>query len=327
MRFDKLHSLGAIAATTATLAASLAFAPAAFAETYATNVALGSGSTVLAPVTIDQKADAEAGIAAVIRIREDALNDTNVKWREVTSDGIFVGERTVAEYLEAHNISRETYLSPKRSEALENIAVQRAAEMSAVGEMSHTRPNGDLWDSATYGGRSALSESIAWGVRDIAGAIDLWASEKQAFIDDRSFAEIGHYQMLINPAYTAYGFSGTDAYWAGEAGRADESTSYVDVAGDYEVAVNLPSADVKKDAVLDTTSVAVGEATQLKASYNGMEIVAKSWASADEKVFSVDEKGTATGVSLGKAGLTLATSDGTEIPFTLISGAREMYRL
>lgn len=316
MRFGTFHSLGAIAATTATLAASLAFAPVAFAETYATNVSLGSGSTVLAPVTIDQKANAEAGIAALIKVREDALKDTNVK----------INGKTVAERLEAMGLSQEDYLSPKRSEALENIAVQRAAVMSAAREMSHTRPNGDSCFTATFDGRSASSESIAWGVDDVESAIMLWSSEKQTLVEGKS-GETGHYLMLIKPEYTAYGFSGADAYWAAEAGEADGSTKFVDVAGDCEVAVNLPSATVKDGAVLDTTSVAKGETAQIKASYDGMEIVAAGWKSGDESVFTVDDKGVATGVSVGKADLTLLTTDDTVIPFTLVSGAKEMFRL
>ncbi len=327
MRFGAFRSLGAIAATTAALAASLALAPVAFGETYATNVDLGKGSTVLAPMTVNQKATAESGLAAVIKVRQDALNDANVKIGEKTDDGKIVGDKTVAEYLQEKGISQQDYLSPKRSEALENIAVQRAAEMSAAKEMSHTRPNGDDWSTAKYEGASASSESIAWGVGDIESAIKLWSSEKQAFIEGKSFPEIGHYQMLINPKYTAYGFSGDGAYWAGEAGEADASTMFVDVAGDVEVAVNLPSADVKSGAVLDTTSVGVGEKTQLKASYDGMQIVAAGWKSADDGVFTVDEKGVATGVSVGRAGLTLYTSDETEVPFMLVSGAKEMYRL
>ena len=335
MRNKPARWFGALAMAGATLAASLALASPALAKTdiYDTGVNLGKGSTVISTCDFDQATVMSDGAKAIKKWRQDALNDTNVK---------IVGEKkTIAAYLEEKGIPKEQYLNPKPSALIENIAIQRAVEMRSAGELSHTRPNGEPCFTASVGSIPSSNEIIAWGTHDIASTVDLWASEKADFIRiGQDTPETGHYWALINPNNKSFGFAGTGSYWSGEFQQMENPGSMLEgsdegletasdttnLKGTYKVKFNMPSEDVAKNATINQTSVGVGKSVELGATYKGMPIEAKDWQSSDAGVVTVNGS-KATGVKQGKAKLTLHTSDGTAIPFELLSGAQYMYRL
>ena len=332
MRLRPVRTLGALVMAGVALAASLAVAtPAqAKAETISTGVGLGSGSSVLVTCDFSQSAVTRDGAPAIRKWRQDALDDTRVK----------IDGKTVAAYLSEKGISRERYLDPQPSSTLERIAIQRAVEMRGAGELSHTRPNGESCFTATVEGVASNGEIIAWGTSDISSTVDLWASEKDDFIrTGRVDASTGHYYSLICPEYHYFGFAGTGTYWSGEffkgeapGGLVDGSDEGLGVAkenlldGTYQVAFNLPTKDVAGGATLDQSSVGVNKTVELSATYKGMPVVASGWQTSDPGVLAVEGEG-ATGVKMGKATLTMRTSDGTAVPFEMLVGAQYMYRL
>ena len=96
--------------------------------------------------------------------------------------------------------------------------------------------------------------------------------------------------------------------------------------GTYQVAFNLPTKDVAGGATFDQSSVGVNKTVELSATYKGMPVVASGWQTGDPGVLAVEGEG-ATGVKMGKATLTMRTSDGTAVPFEMLVGAQYMYRL
>lgn len=99
-------------------------------------VGLGGGATGYTVENLHQNGAAEESLKAVVKWRQDALNDTSVKWNG----------KTMKHYLADNDISESDYLNPKWSNALERIAIQRAIEAWDYND-GHTRPNGgDLLD-------------------------------------------------------------------------------------------------------------------------------------------------------------------------------------
>ncbi len=121
-----------------------------------------------------------------------------------------------------------TYVPLKWSYSLEEIANIRAHEASLV--MAHTRPNGhgvidDMFDSSTMYG---FAENLAWnqlpGEQSMMMAIEQWYDEKADYdkkLAGQPHGETGHYESIINPAFTHTGLS-TFAY--------DDAAIYVTTA-------------------------------------------------------------------------------------------------
>lgn len=94
-------------------------------------VGLGGGATGYTVENLHQNGAAEESLKAVVKWRQDALNDTSVKWNG----------KTMKQYLADNDISESDYLNPKWSNALERIAIQRAIEAWDYND-GHTRPMG-----------------------------------------------------------------------------------------------------------------------------------------------------------------------------------------
>ena len=168
-----------------------------------TGVEIGRAFHVTAQVSVNQNAVYADALDAVIRWRRDAYNDSNVK---LEYNGSYV---TVRQYLNNAGISASEYFSPRWSNALERIALQRSIEAGDY-NLGHTRPDGTSCFTATYNGISANGEVLAWGQSDITEAIDDWASEKSEWIkhaNGQNSGEYGHYQALIDPSFRSYGFA------------------------------------------------------------------------------------------------------------------------
>ena len=174
-----------------------------------TGVEIGRGFHVSTRASVNQNAVYANALKAVIKWRRDAYNDGNVK---LEYNGSYV---TVRQYLSNMGISESEYLSPKWSNALERIALQRSIEAYDY-NLGHARPDGTSCFTATYNGISANGEVLAWGESNISEAIDDWAGEKSEWIKHtagQNSGEYGHYQALIDPTFRSYGFAQAPALY------------------------------------------------------------------------------------------------------------------
>ena len=193
-----------------------------------TGVTLGDGYKARTDyISIDQRNTKRDALNAVIKWRKDALNDARIKFKY---DGSW---KTVPEYLKAAGISQQEYLSPKWSNALERIAIQRALEAYTWAD-GHTRPDDDWCFEASYKGLTSNAEVLAWGTWNISDAIDLWASEKSDYINEvngHGSGMTGHYTTLTYPDYGSYGFAGgfsDSSTYSGEAVPRGYASKYSD---------------------------------------------------------------------------------------------------
>lgn len=210
-----------------------------------TGVTLGDGYKARTDyISINQRNAKQDALRAVIKWRKDALNDARIKFRY---DGSW---KTVPEYLKSIGLSQQEYLSPKWSNALERIAIQRALE-AYTWDDGHTRPDDDWCFGASYKGLTSNAEVLAWGTWSISDAIDLWASEKSDYINEvngHSSGVTGHYTTLIDPDYGSYGFAGgfsDSSTYSGEAVPREYVSEYLDESptnlngyGRFEISVS-----------------------------------------------------------------------------------------
>lgn len=125
-------------------------------------------------------------------------------------------------------LTMEDYVPVQWSEAMEEIAVTRAAEASVL--QDHVRPNGEscftvnaeVEMKGTQTGSSeetlevsrmisADMETLAWGYGDVLDSIEGWYSEKEAYLASGG-SETGHYIALISPDVLYFGAADFTAY-------------------------------------------------------------------------------------------------------------------
>lgn len=303
----------------------LAMPPRADAAEANLGVTLGNGLTASSSFSVNQENMDETALALVRQYRQDALTDT-----AVTISGM-----TVADYLAANSISQETYLNPTWSNALERIAIQRAAESTVL--FSHTRPGGSICFTATYQGVSSNSEIIA-GTSDIDYSMSLWAAEKDAYVNQTPNAETGHYFALINPSYRSYGFASVGTTCVGESSyiTADDQSA-TDLSGTFDISLSLPDeALADANFTLNVDSIDLNKPQQLLVSFvaraygRAFTTTTGSWSSSDAAIASINESGVASGLNRGAVTITFAVelSDGSTISqdFDLLVGALTMHR-
>ena len=304
-------------------ALALPATPALAENSSVTGVALGDGFVAYTEGTVDQTSVPDAALAAVVKWRQDALNDTSVKLS--TSSGYV----TVKDYLSQNGISEADYLNPKWSNALERIAVQRVVE-NRDSNRFHVRVNGDSCFGATYNGHKSWGEVLAWGVGNISSAIDLWAGEKSEYVKEvngQSHGVTGHYTFLIDPSNEEYGFAVCGAASSGE------TTSSYDLANDvthfnlkgtydFPVAVsddelnqgvnaNVPSSMSAGDAFTPTAELVFTTGDWTAAPWIDTYKIHGTWTSSDSSVLVVNSDGSVTAKGAGTATLTLASQGKT----------------
>ncbi|PJM75435.1 CAP domain-containing protein [Bifidobacterium simiarum] len=295
-----------------------------------TGVDLGGGTVVYASDSIDQQAVYRQALARVTKWRQDALNDKRIK----------INGLTVADYLAKSGVSQSDYLSPKWSNTLERIAIQRAIEAYDA-SYGHVRLNGESCFSATVGNNGAYGEILAWGSANMADAIDLWASEKGDYIkmlNGQSHGQTGHYEILIDPAYDAYGFAGSSSQYygtafAGEAGTSlgSDDTTPTNLKGRYDFPVAVSDSLINQGTTSNIPgSMAKGSRVnaQVKLKYgNGRYVLRGSWASTDPSVVSTTAPGNVTAAGNGSATLTLNASGKTLRFDVKVVSAASVYRV
>ena len=270
------------------------------------NVALGAGAAATKTVTLDQQDVRDNALKAVVKWRQDAYDDP----------AITIGGLAIPQYLAKFGVSKEQYLSPQWSNALERIAILRAVESSYTWDHQRMNPS-SIW-SATVDGEGSSAEILAWGTSGVAGAIDLWASEKSEYVKEvngENHGETGHYTTLIDPGYRAYGFGLYGTAAAGEA-TADtpSNTAYTNLKGDYRITIGIGSDWDPTPRVSVHTKVAIGHpvAAHVFVGVDGSMEYDVTWSSSDSSVVAVSG-GSVTGVSEGSATLTGTLSDGRKV--------------
>lgn len=254
-----------------------------------TGVSLGTGTTVHAKLYVDQQSVRNLALQQVIKWRKDALNDSRIEfsYRDDNGKRVYV---PVAEYLQRIKMTQQEYLSPKWSNALERIALQRTIEAYSFAD-AHTRPNGESCFTATYDGMSSNGEILAWGSDSITAAIDLWASEKADYID------------LLN---------GKSAGETGSSWYSDQysDSSAINLKGTYDFEVNV-DADKFQEGVTWSMPSSVKSGTRVSASVklvhyeNRYELSGGAWTSSDTDVASIDSNGVIIAKKPGSATITI----------------------
>ena len=245
----------------------------------------------------------------------------------------------------------ESYTPLEWSADLETAARLRAAEASV--SFSHTRPNGQSWDTvfAEADAQNGKAENLAWNAGDetadaMQQAVELWYAEKAAYEKDKNDPSAGHYAALIDPAYKTIGiaaFQGEGSELAataaelstaeapeGEAAlqNAEDGTvteQQIEVAAEsLSLSITADGAKLKEQEKLAlglSASVTFGEGDAARKT--ACTVISQvQWSSSDETVATVDETGVVTAVAQGKAEIT-ATVGGCSASVALTVEALE----
>ena len=229
----------------------------------------------------------------------------------------------------------ESYTSLEWSADLETAARLRAAEASV--SFSHTRPNGQSWDTvfAEADAQNGKAENLAWNAGDetadaMQQAVELWYAEKAAYEKDKNDPSAGHYAALIDPTYKTIGIAafqgegnelaataaelstaeapeGEAALQNAEDGTVTEQQIEV-TAESLSLSITADGAKLKEQEKLAlglsaTVTFGEGDAAHTTACTVVSQV---QWSSSDETVATVDETGVVTAVAQGKAEITAA---------------------
>lgn len=229
----------------------------------------------------------------------------------------------------------ESYTPLEWSADLETAARLRAAEASV--SFSHTRPNGQNWDTvfAEADAQNGKAENLAWNAGDetadaMQQAVELWYAEKAAYEKDKNDPSAGHYAALIDPTYKTIGiaaFQGEGSELAataaelstaeapeGEAAlqNAEDGTvteQQIEVAAEnLSLSITVDGAKLKEQEKLAlglSATVTFGEGDAVRKT--ACTVISQvQWSSSDETVATVDETGVVTAVAPGEAEITAA---------------------
>lgn len=229
----------------------------------------------------------------------------------------------------------ESYTPLEWSADLETAARLRAAEASV--SFSHTRPNGQSWDTvfAEADAQNGKAENLAWNAGDetadaMQQAVELWYAEKAAYEKDKNDPSAGHYAALIDPTYKTIGiaaFQGEGSELAataaelstaeapeGEAAlqNAEDGTvteQQIEVTAEsLSLSITADGAKLKEQEKLAlglsaTVTFGEGDAAHTTACTVVSQV---QWSSSDTAVATVDETGVVTAVAPGEAEITAA---------------------
>lgn len=218
---------------------------------------------------------------------------------------------------------------------LETAARLRAAEASV--SFSHTRPNGQSWDTvfAEADAQNGKAENLAWNAGDetadaMQQAVELWYAEKAAYEKDKNDPSAGHYAALIDPTYKTIGiaaFQGEGSELAATAAElstaeapegeaAAQNTEdgtvteqQIEVAAEsLSLSITAESTTLKEKGTLAlglSASVTFGEGDAARKT--ACTVISQvQWSSSDTAVATVDETGVVTAITPGEAEITAA---------------------
>lgn len=254
----------------------------------------------------------------------------------VSVKGTYIPPKMEAVLERINAIRQEASCGPLEWSAdLETAARLRAAEASV--SFSHTRPNGQNWDTvfAEADAQNGKAENLAWNAGDettdaMQQAVELWYAEKAAYEKDKNDPSAGHYAALIDPTYKTIGiaaFQGEGSELAataaelstaeapeGEAAlqNAEDGTvteQQIEVAAEnLSLSITVDGAKLKEQEKLAlglSATVTFGEGDAVRKT--ACTVISQvQWSSSDETVATVDETGVVTAVAPGEAEITAA---------------------
>lgn len=234
------HCLAAIIAIVSMIAGIVTFVPQAqAAASYPLGVDLGGGAQATVVENLKQNVVYKKGKAAVRQWRENAYNDSRVKFQDSSLnkwDKDYGKYFTVKQLLARKKMTKEQYLDPAWDNGLERIALQRAVEAQYTQWHKRTGNNADPY-SATYGGKAAYCELLAWNwywpyegsyytpEQIFDASFHFWSDEKEDYIKytnhtrDISAFSVAHYSNLITPEATRVGMGMVRGTLAAAIGR------------------------------------------------------------------------------------------------------------
>ena len=246
----------------------------------------------------------------------------------------------------------DSYTPLEWSADLETAARLRAAEASV--SFSHTRPNGQSWDTvfAEADAQNGKAENLAWNAGDettdaMQQAVELWYAEKAAYEKDKNDPSAGHYAALIDPTYKTIGiaaFQGEGSELAataaelstaeapeGEAAlqNAEDGTAteqQIEVAAEsLSLLITAESTTLKEKETLAlglSSSVTFGEGDAARKT--ACTVISQvQWSSSDTAVATVDETGVVKAITPGEAEITAAVGGRSAEAVTLTVEALE----
>lgn len=254
----------------------------------------------------------------------------------VSVKGTYIPPKMEAVLERINAIRQEASCGPLEWSAdLETAARLRAAEASV--SFSHTRPNGQSWDTvfAEADAQNGKAENLAWNAGDettdaMQQAIELWYAEKAAYEKDKNDPSAGHYAALIDPTYKTIGI----AAFQGEGSELAATAAELSTAEAPEGEAALQNAE--DETVTEQQTEVAAESLSLSITADGAKLKEKEtlalglsatvtfgegdaarttactvisqvqWSSSDTAVTTVDETGEVTAVAPGEAEITAA---------------------
>lgn len=264
---------------------------------------------------------------------DEALNRINEIRQEACREGI-INPST------GKPLTSKDYVPIRWSSDLEYIARIRAAEASLT--FGHVRTNGkSCFNIKSPGSVYSQGEVLAWIMREsMVDGINMWYTEKDAWVKQDTSKETGHYTQMIDPSHLYVGL-GTFC--------SDIAPAHYTTAGEFSSCTGLDETrgsgiddciqvlDISNKFllpgyhILGAASGKPGDQTQLEvtvdAKVSGNDVkglkVLKSvtWTSSNDTIASVDQNGCVTALSAGTVQITAQDAEGNKgnLTFTVVT--------
>ena len=245
----------------------------------------------------------------------------------------------------SRRLTESDYVPIQWSSELEKAARIRAAEASFI--LEHIRPNGGLFSDLFSGEGGYCAENLAWNFySSVIYGIIQWYEEKDDWVNQTPGAVTGHYTSMINPAYNYVGLgcmlSSYGTFYNTTCGEFAYSPSALDtmMGEDIEDCIQMIEVQptmLSDDVIINTgleysdDDFKVGDTADFELTVGNLDPFSYSralvmddvkWTTSDEKIATVDEYGTVTGVGKGTVKITAFYGSGLSAESTLTVTAK-----
>lgn len=242
----------------------------------------------------------------------NALNETGIYKVKVSGEYDYDNANDMLKIVNQER-EKEGLTTLKMDKELTEIAMARAMELSIY--LSHTRPNGEYWDTISLRGDEENYAYIYTSAKSAMAGFMASESHKNAILNsERRSVGIACY-FSYGKAYWVQIFSSEEVIEEFKSRGSEEKEGVVDVKAE-----NL-QVNVFYEGKTDPIRVSKGKTsspqriqhinTQHKENSLEINLVSADfiWESSNPEVFTVDANGTITGVSVGSATLSVIIGD------------------